>query len=141
MTDYEILQLKPNFYLVRWLQSPKIGAASETGFLETLRRMLDEAPEPLYLISDLRFGRISNALILRELGKLTQHPKFAGSTAFTKDPVTNLMVAVFKQYAQRVQNGESHETWETPEEAIAYLTRLAPGLTEDVDWSILLPVT
>lgn len=136
--DFEIEQVAPKLFFVRWLTSPDAGSPCEENYLNVVNDILTQAPHPIYLISDLRRGRISNAYVLRELGKLTSHPLLAGSTAFSSDPVTNLMVGVFKQYARRVNKGEHHETWETPEEAIAYLELLEPGITDGINWEKLI---
>jgi hypothetical protein len=58
--------------------------------------MLDSAPQPLYFLSDLRKGRIVGMRAIAELGKCTQHPKWAGSTAFTQNPISRLFVDSFR---------------------------------------------
>lgn len=136
--DYTITKLSPELYYVRWLEAPQIGSSSERQYITDIHVILDETPMPIFVISDLRQGRISNAMVLRELGKLANHPKIAGSTGFSSDPVTSLMMGVFKQYANRVLRGTDHQTWETPEEAIVYLERLKPGITMDIEWDQII---
>lgn len=139
MTGYECIQLKPNLVLLRWHRTPDIGDPIEARFIRELRQMLDEAEVSIYFISDLRKGKMINALTLRRLGQLTQHRKWAGSTAFSADPVTNLMVNVFKRYVKGGAILDNRNlTWNTPEEAIAYLESLHLGLTQAVDWPTVI---
>lgn len=137
-SDFEIEQISPKLFYVRWFTAPKVGSPCERNYVNVLKDVLSQAPQPIYLISDLRRGRISNALVLRELGQLTAHPMLAGSTGFSSDPVTNLMVSVFKQYARRLNRDSRHETWETPEQAIAYLETLEEGISEGLDWQRII---
>jgi len=134
--DYEILKLSDELYFIRWLHSPEEGAPSERHFIEDLKTRLDEADKPIYFISDLRLGRINNIKVLRELGKLSQHKHWGGSTAFSSDPLTSVVVGVFSRFA-----GNEHpedEIWKIPEEAIAYLESLKPGITTGIDWQTVL---
>ena len=124
--------------LVRWYRSPEMGAESETAYLTEVTAILNEATEPVFFMSDLRRGSIGNARILKELGKLASHKWLGGSTAFANDPVTELMINVFSQFAKRVRFQTNNETWDTPEEAIAYLETLSPGLTQDIEWDTVI---
>ena len=139
MDSYECIELKPNLYLLRWRRTPSVGAPVEEKFLTELRDILNNAKTPVYFISDLRKGKLLNALTLRELGLLTQHPKWGGSTAFSADPVTNLVVNVFKRYTKGGSTYNSRDlTWEKPVDAITYLESLEPSITEDVDWQSVI---
>ncbi|MEO0563704.1 MAG: hypothetical protein AAF125_16480, partial [Chloroflexota bacterium] len=124
MPSYTIQTLKTNLIYIRWTDTPQIGSQEESAFITELQSLLDGAPAPLYLLSDLRHGKIRNAKALRQLGELTSHKNMAGSTAFTSDPVTKLMVGVFEQYARQMRRSMQNQTWETPEKAIAYLEQL-----------------
>lgn len=138
--DYEFLQLSARLYFIRWNDNPAIGSPSETHFLEEMRRTLDSAPQPVYFVSDLRNGRVSNAVVLRELGKLTAHRNWGGSASFSEDPTTHLMMNVFRKYSHRNLSEPRNQTWKTPQEAINYLDKLAPGITAEVDWDALIHV-
>ena len=134
--DYEITQLSDELIFIRWYATPRLGSPSERQFLADLRALLDNTQQPIYFVSDLRNGRIINLSTIQKLGKLFNHTNWGGSTAFSSDPITSMMVGMFSRFAHREKPED--EIWNTPEEALAYLETIKPGLTEGIDWAALL---
>lgn len=130
--DYEIRRLSRNLVLIRWFVTPSKHSGIEDRFLNDLKLLLDESPAPMYFLSDLRQGRIVDIRAIQKLGQLTRHRNWAGSTAFSADPITALLLRSFKSFAVKSQSRDEMQT--TPEAALAFLESLKPGITEGVDW-------
>jgi hypothetical protein len=137
--DYEISRLSESLVYIRWLQTPSLNSASERQYLVDVTKLLDEASTPQYFVSDLRYGRIVTVTILRRLGGLTKHANWGGSTAFSSNPVTSIMVGFFSRFAHKERPQD--EIWNTPEEALAYLESIQPNITADLDWNAILDST
>lgn len=135
-TDYEIIMLSDELALLRWYRTPAKGAASTEAYLHEIKRILDQSTVPVYFLSDLRYGRIVDVRALQKLGQLTQHANMAGSTAFSSDPITALMVRAFRSFAYKADS--RHEMQSTPEAALAFLEMLHPGITENIDWETVI---
>lgn len=134
--DYQITCLTDELVLIRWFHTPLPNSSCEDTYLAELGKLLDESPVPLYFISDLRKGRIANIRALRRLGRLTEHKNWAGSTAFSKDPITSILVRSFKTFA--VSGTSRNEMQTTPEQALGFIESLKSGLTEGLDWAKIL---
>lgn len=130
--DYEIIKLTEELVFIRWLRTPGKDSKVEDQYLSDLRRVLDESSKPLYFLSDLRQGRIADVRAIQKLGQLTKHQHWAGSTAFSSDPITALLVRSFKSFATKVNS--RNEMQDTPEAALSFLETLKPGVTENIDW-------
>jgi len=129
-TDYTITSLSEELVLIRWHRSP--GAKVEDDYLHELKRLLDAASKPQFFLSDLRRGRIIGMRSIKQLSEFTSHKNWAGSTAFSKDPISKMLVGNFRAFSS---NSESrNEMHNTPEEAIAFLESLKPGLTSNINW-------
>ncbi|MCC6612879.1 MAG: hypothetical protein IT320_05325 [Anaerolineae bacterium] len=130
--NYRVRKLSEKLYYIRWLQRPSAVEGYE--FIEDLRDLLDEVSQPIYFISDLRKGQITDVQVLRQLGDLTKHEHWAGSTAFSELIASKVFVNVFTSLAQQ----RTREIWPTAQEALAYLESVAPGVTADIDWDNVL---
>ncbi|MBZ0297014.1 MAG: hypothetical protein K8L99_30925 [Anaerolineae bacterium] len=137
MEAYALTQLSPQLVLIQWRRSPSAGEAY--AFIQELEAVLNNAPEPLYFISDLRLGHIDHAVILRSLGQLTKHLNWAGSTAFGGTYQTQLYVNLFTRLSRVIK--PEREIWDDPEKAIEYLESLSPGLTRGIDWDAALNIS
>lgn len=133
---YRTLKLSDELVYIKWYATPTVGGHPESTFIDGLKMLLDSAEGGLYFISDLRFGRIMDMRIIQQLAALTKHPHWADSTAFSRSPVSAMLVSTFSMFAK--QSSEHHEIWNTPEEAVAYLETLKPGIAKDIDWGHLL---
>lgn len=127
---YEIKAIKPTLFLITWNGYPSNGEAAQ--FIRELTALLNNAKEALYFISDLRKGCIVNVRMVSQLVALTQHPKWGGSTAFSKQPISRIFLNSFERLLPEAKG--DNNTFEHPEEAISYLEMLAPELTKDVNW-------
>jgi hypothetical protein len=136
LVDYEIIKLTDELVFIRWLRTPGRDSRVEDQYLSELRRVLDESPVPLYFLSDLRQGRIADIRAIQKLGQLTKHKHWAGSTAFSTDPITALLVRSFRSFATKVNSRNEMQT--TPEAALSFLETLKPGITEGVDWERMI---
>lgn len=130
--DYKITKLTDELVFIRWYRTPAPHMRAEEQYLKELEQLLNEADAPLYLISDLRKGRIANLRSIQRLSALTQHKNWAGSTAFSQDSVTSLLVHSFQIFAHNTQTRNEMQT--TPEQALSFIESLKPGLTKDIDW-------
>jgi hypothetical protein len=70
---------------------------------------------------------------------LTEHTNWGGSTAFSNNPVTSIMVGFFSRFAHKERPQD--EIWNTPEEALAYLESIKPNITANLDWNAILDST
>jgi DNA-binding NarL/FixJ family response regulator len=131
---FHIRRLSDRLLFIHWSQSP--DSENEDAFLVELRWMLDESAGQQYVLSDLRFGRISSLRTLQQLAKLTEHARFAGSTAFSEAPRTKTLVGTFQAFAHK--SGSRNEMHEKLEDALAFLESLEEGITAGIDWSALM---
>lgn len=128
---YEFVQLSSELYLIRWRRSPSIAEANH--FIDEHLQLLENAPHPLYFISDLRRGYISDTMVIHRLAKLTQHANYGGGTAFgTSSNLANSFVGIFFRFARGVKF--EHNMWRTAKEALNYLESLKPELTAHINW-------
>ncbi len=133
MVPYTITPLSDKLIYIRWTTSPTVVDAEE--FIRTLKKLLNERETPVYFISDLRHGQITNAGTIQKLAELTAHPNWAGSTAFGNTLVATIFVDIFK----RLKGAKSdREIWPTAQQALDYLEGISPGLTKGIDWEAVL---
>lgn len=136
MVTYEIRKLTDELVLITWFRSPVPNSQDEHNYIEELRSMLDTSENELYFISDLRLGRIMGAKTLQRLGDLSHHANWAGSTAFSQNPVTSLFVRNFAVSGRNVDMKD--ELKKTLDEALNYLETLKPGITRSIDWDSII---
>ena len=128
---YEFKHLSSNLILITWKRYPTKD--EEEAFLKEHTQQLSDATEPLYYISDLRSGRITNLDTINRLSKLAKHENYGGSTAFSKDFMSKIVVKTFQMFTSEAET--KSRMFETVEEAIAYLESLKAGLTQNIDWN------
>ena len=131
---YVMHALKENLVLIIWRKAPQRSEGYQ--YLHELEERLNAAEKPLYFISDLRKGRISDIRVISQLSQLSRHPNWAGSTAFSRDPMTRMFVGTYQRLTEKEQ--ERNTMYDTPEQAIAFLESLEEGLTAGVDWAAYL---
>jgi len=131
---YHFTTLHQTLIYITWKRTP----STENGkaFIQALQQILDQANAPLYFISDLRHGQIVDIRIIHQLIGLTQHPNWAGSTAFSQNPISRLFLGSFHKMLPA--GLDKNATFDRPEEAIAFLEHLCPGLTSSVNWPYIL---
>ncbi|MAS33215.1 MAG: hypothetical protein CL610_04360 [Anaerolineaceae bacterium] len=135
--DYQIHKLKDDLVYICWYQTPKPNSGTDTQYLADMEALLNEAETPIYFVSDLRKGRITDIRAIRMLAKLTRHRNWAGSTAFSEDPITGILVGSFRAFAadKRTSNDEIKRV---PEEALQFLNELKPGIVDGIDWDSII---
>ncbi|MCE7946806.1 MAG: hypothetical protein DYG88_05190 [Chloroflexi bacterium CFX4] len=129
---YEIHQLTEQLLYIRWIAQAQPNCHPEGEYIADLRHRFDTATQPLYIVSDLRHGKITNVRILQQLGKLTFHPNFGGGTAFTENFTTTIYVSIFARFSAEAKR--ENDIFSSLSEALAHLESLKAGVTEGVDW-------
>ncbi len=131
---YRIRNLSQQLILIHWEKTPNDQEREQ--FVKDVQHLLEAAENKLYVISDLRKGRISDLQTLRRLIEILQHKNYAGGTSFSSDVRTKLIAGVFAKLAD-TQNVRDKDC-ETLEEAMGFLESLSPGITKDIDWESVL---
>jgi hypothetical protein len=127
---YDIKQLTPNLYFITWCGFPT-GQQVES-FIKAIEQILNRAEVSISFISDLRQGYIKDAMQIARLAHLSQHPRWGHGAAFGKNGA-QVFAGVFNRMVRR--HNRHDEAWGTLSEAITYLEKLEPGLTQGVDWA------
>jgi hypothetical protein len=135
---YEIQRLSTELVYIKWTASSPANGRDEKQFIKELIEVLEKSEQPLYFISDLRKGRITGIATLNQLAQISHHKHWAGSTAFGRNPLSSIFVGTFSSLAR--QSSEHQEMQDTPEQSLAYLESLKPGLTDKIDWNEVLEV-
>ena len=135
--DYQIIQLSDELIYIRWYRTPRLNSGVDAQFLADLQKLLDEADTPQYFISDLRRGRITDMRSIRHLSQLTKHKNWAGSSAFSQDPITGILVQSFRTFAPG-QRDANDEIQTTPADALKFLDQLKSGITDGIDWDAVI---
>lgn len=129
---YTFIPLNSRLYLIRWERNPTADESEE--FLRAFKQMLDEAPQPVATISDLRKGCITDVQVIRRLSQLCQSKKFLCGSSF--GGVSGQMFAgVFERLMARQDRDDS--AFATAEEALRYLESLHPTITDNIDLNVV----
>lgn len=134
-TDYRISQVAERVFFIRWYRSPPANQVY-SHFLENIERILQEANEKIYIISDLRRGSIANVETLLKLSNIARHKHWGAGTSFSKNTATAMYAGLFGRFAQT--HGSKDKAWERPEDALAYLESIESGITEGIDWAAII---
>jgi len=133
--DYLITCVSDKLVFIRWFSEPET-AQSEDQFIDDLKAVLDMAPHPVYVLSDLREGRLKNVESIRKLADLVEHhPNFAAGTAFTHDIYTPQFVGLYSKFSH--QSKTVRGSWPSLAEALSYIESLEPGVAQGIDWDML----
>jgi hypothetical protein len=130
---YTIIKLSERLYFIRWMADATDEEA--TRFIAEMTLFLDQAENPLYFISDLTRGCITQLDVLRRLADLTTHRNWSGSTSFA-----SISSSVFSNLFARLASTRQKDdrTFTNLHDALDYLEELAPGITDRIDWDDLL---
>jgi hypothetical protein len=131
MPTYSFNPLSEQVVLITWVKNPSLDEAQS--FITDLKTLLDNSPKPLYFISELSRGRIVDIRIIQQLGALTQHAHWSGSSAFTKSIISQIFVGQFQKSHPNIP--ERNQIFDQAQEAIDFLEALSPGLTTGIDWA------
>lgn len=139
--SYKILLLTPCLYYVKWFDIPKTNNPLMNQYFFELNAILDSEEKPVYFLSDLRDGHITNAHLLIQLAKVLDHKNYGGGCAFGDNAMVQGDVSMF-QYMQKMSRGHntknSLELFASHEEAIAHLETFEPNITKGIDWDEII---
>ena len=131
---YKIQQLNEQLIYIRWNRTP--GDAECKAFMTELRALVHNNEKGLYFISDLRKGRIIDLDTINQLSRLTEHKNWLGSVAFTINPLSNIFAGTYRNML--IKEKEKNIIVPEADKALAFLESLQEGLTNDIDWEVIL---
>lgn len=135
---YEVRCLSDELVYIRWNRMP----SKEDGarYIAELRRLLDQAPQPLYFLSDLRRGHLSDAHTIQELSRLASHKNWGAGTAYASgeisQPIKGIFVGLFVSLSR--DKSRTGQIAGSLDEALEYLEEAKPGVTKNIDWEAVL---
>jgi len=139
--SYKILLLKPKLYYIKWTEIPKPNSPLMERYLFEMNAILDSEEDPVYFLSDLREGHITNAHLLLQLARVLDHKNYAGGASFSQNDAAERDQRML-QYIQTANRNSKikapNKVFLTPHEALDYLDEVKPGLIEGVDWDEVL---
>jgi hypothetical protein len=139
--SYRILWLNPCLYYVKWFEIPKPNSQIIKNYFFELNAILDSEENPVYFLSDLRKGHITNVHLLLQLAKVLSHKNYGGGAAFSSNSLASSDMSMFRYIQDMSRNTNpkhNHELFSTSEEAIAYIESLESGITKDINWDDIL---
>ncbi|PJF43330.1 MAG: hypothetical protein CUN55_08995 [Phototrophicales bacterium] len=128
--SYRIQRLKPNLVLIQWLRTPKDQSPEIQHWLDELKQIVHHATEPVYFLSDLRRGRVTDVRALFELGQLSKHKNWAMGVAFSKSITSEVYAQLFARFSPTEK-----PIADSLEAALAMLEEQHPGITAGIDWA------
>lgn len=135
--SYKILLLYPCLYYVKWFNIPKPNDPLMKQYFFELNAILDSEEEPVFFLSDLREGHITNAHLLIQLVKVLDHKNYGGGCSFGDSAMVQADVSMFN-YMQQMSRGnnrqQANEVFASPQEAIAHVEQRFPDIRSSVDW-------
>ncbi len=131
---YQFHHLSDHLVLIVWERYP--SSAEERQFLVEHREQLDNATQPIFYLSDLRRGRIITLSTLRHMSELVKHSKYGGGAAFSRDPISHLMVKSFRSLSHEATSKAA--MFENPEDALEFLEGLCQGITVGIEWNVYI---
>ena len=131
---YEFIWLNDKLVFVKLHENMLSDSTRE--FVKEFYKLLNQSKTPVYVLTDLRRGRIGDIQAFSRIKFLTQHKSWAGSVAFCNNPISDISNTKFQSLTRSQQNKDM--IFNIPEEAIAYLELLEPGLTDGIQWSEVL---
>lgn len=135
--SYKILMLNPNLYYIKWFEIPKPNSTLMKNYFFELNAILDSEEHPVYFLSDLRDGHITNIHLLLQLARVLDHKNFGGCSYFSDKTAAARDVNMFR-FVQSSGNSNKHILFSTPDEAITYLETMQDGITKQIDWDEVL---
>ena len=133
MDGYEFRYVADNLVLIRWYRVATQMDSEK--YLKELTNTVENAPHPLYFLSDLRQGHITSARVLQVMGRLTQNPNWAGGIALVEQLSAEVFVRLFGRFAVPEMRGF---IFDDIQEALQRLEAWQEGITVGHDWDNLL---
>lgn len=129
--DYTFHWLSDDLLLIVWHRT-SLDREIPRRYIRDLQEIMDDVDHPLYFLSDLREGRITDMRSLLSLAKLTKHRNWGGGAAFSSNPMTKVFVDTVRRLSSDIETRDG--IFHTPEEAVAYLESLKSGIADGIDW-------
>lgn len=135
---YKFINLSDELILIRWLRTPSKEEGAQ--FITEFTALLDQAPHPLYILSDLRQGHISDARTIQDLSRLASHKNLGAGTAFASGTVERSLKGIFVGLFVSLSRDRSRvgQIAGSLDEALEYLEEAKPGITKGIDWEAVL---
>ncbi len=135
---YEFIRLSDELVYIRWDRMP--SKEDNVRYIAELRDLLDHAQHPLYFISDLRRGHLSDTRTIQELSRLASHKNWGAGTSFASgeinQPVKKIFVGLFVNLSR--DKSRTGQITGSLDEALEYLEEVKPGVTQNIDWETML---
>ncbi|PJF43329.1 MAG: hypothetical protein CUN55_08990, partial [Phototrophicales bacterium] len=125
--------LKPNLVLVQWSAIPPLNAPIIHQWLKEMWDIVRNATEPVYFITDLRFGCVTDVRALKELAEIANHENCALGVGFSKSISSEVYAGLFARLSR-----DDTPLQDTLEAALKLLEEHHPGITHDIDWEAVL---
>jgi uncharacterized protein (DUF927 family) len=129
---YDIIMLNPKLYLIRWQRFP--SAVESQQFIRALEELLNKVDHKISFLSDLRKGYIKELSLINKLSRVAAHHNCAHTTAFGSVG-SQVYAGMFQKLITKPRDKREGDTWFTLEQALAYLEKLEPGITEGVNFA------
>ncbi|MCI0711502.1 MAG: hypothetical protein L0154_15210 [Chloroflexi bacterium] len=123
MTAYDFERLSDELVFIRWNRVASRDDAR--AYLSDLTTAIEQAPGKIYFFSDLRNGHITDARVLREMGRLTNHPNWGGGVAVVENLSAEIFVQLFGRF---VTPDMTDYVFDDVSKALDRLDRWQPGI-------------
>jgi hypothetical protein len=135
---YEFVNLSDELILIRWNGTPTKEEGNR--YITEFTAMLDQAQHPLYILSDLRRGHISDARVIQSLSRLATHKNLGAGTAFASGIADQSLKGIFVGLFVNLSGNKSRvgQIAGSLDEALDYLETAKPGVTKNIDWEAVL---
>lgn len=127
---FEITPINSRLYLIRWQRFP--NAVESQQFIRALEDLLNKADRKVSFLSDLRKGYLKELSLINKLSRLASHPNCAHTTAFGSVG-SQVYAGIYQKLSTKTDKPREGDTWFTLEQALAYLEKLDPGITDGID--------
>ena len=122
--DFELHTLSDELIFIRWLRDS--STVSENALLSLIEMLLDEAPSPIYFLTDAQDGLMTNPRALRRMADLTRHNNFGAAVSYGHKVSASKYYETFRMMA-----APSHreDMVRSVDEALDTLETVRPGIT------------
>lgn len=132
--SYEITKLSDQLIYVQLKAYPSVQDANR--FLKEYQHLIESAEQKIYFIMDFRLGMFTQVAMLRKAAALTEHENFGASIGFGGNAIKQVFGDIFGDDAQNPDD-VPNDILNNIDEVFEVLERLAPGITEGIDMSLL----
>lgn len=139
--SYKILRVNPCLYYIKWFEIPKPNNPVMDQYFFELTAILDSEENPVYILSDLRDGHITNIHFLLQLARVLTHKNYGGGATFDDNVNAQKDVYMFNmiQNMNRSKNPrDGVALFDNPEDALDHVELIQPTITQGVDWDEIL---